>query len=288
MNQSTQMRHAHHRFSQVFPRSRSIRQLAIALVTFCVTILISVSTAHATDVPFYWDFINVDINVQQNGDMQVTETQKYTFTGAYSNQRYRYIPMDKVDDIQDITVSELGKELPIERGVENGKLWIRWQHLLNPPESHTFVLKYRVVGGLHVKQNETEVYWKAIFGDRQAPVKAGTVTVHLPKEVSGSVTQYQNYGVPATAKEIDGRTFKFVANQALLPQEELEVRVTFPTVVLQLPSPNWQQKSTSDSSFPNLGFFLFVAFILFLIFGAGGGSSSSGGSGGGGGGGGGG
>ena len=46
--------------------------------------------------PFYWEFINVDIDVQENGDMLITETQKYVFTGPHTNERYRYIPLDTV------------------------------------------------------------------------------------------------------------------------------------------------------------------------------------------------
>ena len=36
------------------------------------------------NVPFYWEFINVGIEVQMNGDMWITETQTYVFTGVHS------------------------------------------------------------------------------------------------------------------------------------------------------------------------------------------------------------
>ena len=77
--------------------------------------------AQNTSSPFYWDYINVGIDVQNNGDMLVTETQKYVFTKPHSNQRYRYIPLDKVDQITDIAVFEDEKQLPIETGIKNTK-----------------------------------------------------------------------------------------------------------------------------------------------------------------------
>ncbi len=52
--------------------------------------------------PFYWEFINVEIDVQENGDMLITETQKYVFTGPHTNKRYRYIPLDRVDRIDSV------------------------------------------------------------------------------------------------------------------------------------------------------------------------------------------
>jgi hypothetical protein len=98
---------------------------------FCTTIFFvitfSLNHAIAQSVPFYWEFMNVDIAVQNNGDMLITETQKYTFTGDYQNQRYRYIPLDKVDKITDVTVSENGQTLTSETGIENNQLWRWWR-----------------------------------------------------------------------------------------------------------------------------------------------------------------
>ena len=114
-------------------------------------------------LPFYWNSINVAIAVQTTGDMLVTETHEYVFNKQHSNQRFRYIPLDKVDDIKDVTVRENNQIIPSQVGKENNQLWIKWKHELNPPESHTFVIEYRVVGGLHQYANTTQVYWKAIF-----------------------------------------------------------------------------------------------------------------------------
>jgi hypothetical protein len=62
-------------------------------------------------------------------------------------QRYRYISLAKVDDIQDVTVQENDKIIPNKIGIENNQFWISWQHELNPPEAHTFVLKCGGSGG---------------------------------------------------------------------------------------------------------------------------------------------
>ncbi|MCC3506964.1 MAG: DUF2207 domain-containing protein, partial [Microcoleus sp. PH2017_19_SFW_U_A] len=136
-------------FNELTPQNkRLLKKIAFSLLASLSLLLVTVTHAAAQQLPFYWDNINVIIDVQTNGDMLVTETQKYVFTAAYNNERYRYIPLDKVDAIQDVTVSENNQIIPSTTGNENNQLWIRWQHELKPPDTHTFVIKYRVVGGL--------------------------------------------------------------------------------------------------------------------------------------------
>ena len=141
---------------------RLFKRIILAFIALLVTSVITMTHAAAQDLPFNWEFINVNIDVQPNGDMLVTETQKYVFNSAYKNERYRYIPLSKVDEITDVTVQENGQIIPSQTGIENNQQWIRWEHQLNPPEAHTFILSYRVVGGLHVDTQTTQVYWKAI------------------------------------------------------------------------------------------------------------------------------
>jgi hypothetical protein len=127
-----------------------MRRIGFSLIAVLMTVLITFTHAVAQELPFYWDYINVNIDVQTNGDMLITETQKYVFKSDYSNQRYRYIRLDKFDEIKDVTFEENNQIIPSEIGIENNQFWIRWQHQLKPQETHIFVLKYRVVGGLQI------------------------------------------------------------------------------------------------------------------------------------------
>ncbi|MDU9050952.1 MAG: DUF2207 domain-containing protein [Candidatus Electrothrix sp. Rat3] len=269
---------------------------AIVLAVF----LLNAQTASAKSPPFYWDFINVLIDVQGNGDMLVTETQKYVFTGPHTNERYRYIPLDKVDGIDQIEVYEGDEKLPFSTNIKNGQRWIKWRHELNPPESHTFVLKYRIKGGIQVHGEEDWVYVKAIFKDRSAPIQSGKVTVRLPDALAGQITSFKNFGVPAEARQIDERTVEFVAKGTMEPGTELEVRVAVPHEVLQLPeqprknSAYWKKKAAelkhyssgkkstweTDRSAWIVGIILaIIVFIIILIFGGKGGGGSGGSSG---------
>ncbi len=165
--------------------------------------------------PYYWDYINVRIEVQSNGDLLISERQKYVFTKPYSNQRYRYIPLDKVDGIKDIAVKEDGQELVAQTGIKNNQMWIKWQHPLNPPEEHTFELTYRVVGGLQISKQGDRVYWKAIFPDRSEPIRQSTIIVKLPDSLAHKITSFKSYGVPTSSAQIDSRTVRYVALETI-------------------------------------------------------------------------
>ena len=71
-------------------RSRDTSLLALILIAI---ICVVGGEARASE-PFYWEYINVDIDVQENGDMWVTEVQRYVFTAPHTNQRYRWLPLD--------------------------------------------------------------------------------------------------------------------------------------------------------------------------------------------------
>ena len=250
---------------------RLLKKIVFLLMASLSLLLVTVTHAAAQQLPYYWDNINVIIDVQTNGDMLVTETQKYVFTADYTNERYRYIPLGKVDEIKDITVAENNQIIPSSTGIENNELWIRWQHQLKAPESHTFVIKYRVVGGLQVDGENTIVYWKAIAAGRKAPINTGKVTVQLPEPLSGKVLSFTNFGAAAVARQVDPKTFEFVASQAIPPEQELEVQIAFPQAILNIPQPGWQQSGNQSQSaaeaivFYNSAFLIFFALFSFGI-----------------------
>lgn len=209
--------------------------------------------------PFYWEFINVDIDVQENGDILITETQKYVFTRPYKNECYRWIPLEKVDGIVSVHVSEEGRELSAARGVEDNQLWIRWRHALNPPESHTFVLKYRVIGGLYIHDDGDQVYWKAFSEKRDAPIHSGNVAIRLPASLAGQILSINSFGVLADARRVDTQTVEFVSRGQIQPGRGLEVQVTFPHGIIAGDIPEWQKASAGDP---------FSWVIFWAVFGA--------------------
>jgi Predicted membrane protein (DUF2207) len=242
-----------------------IRRIILLVLSFLVALSLGVARGVAQELPFYWDSINVNLEVQTNGDLLVTEQQTYVFKSDYSNQRYRYIRLNKVDEIRDVTVQENDRIIESETGIENNQFWIRWQHELKPPEKHTFVLKYRVVGGLQMDDQNARVYWKAIFADRKVPVQKAKVQVQLPETLSGKATSFTTFGAPAIARAVNPRTFEFVANEPIQPQQVLEVQVAFPAQILNLPQPQWQQRQSRGNLWTLNPFWVFAILIILAI-----------------------
>ncbi|MBD2298195.1 DUF2207 domain-containing protein [Nostoc sp. FACHB-190] len=220
------------------------KKLVARLLLFCFTFVLgftfTIHNVQAESAPFYWEFINVDIAVQPNGDMLVTETQKYNFTGEYNHLRSRYIPLDKVDRITEVSVSENGQVLPSKTSTVNNQFWIRWEHQLQPPESSTFVLKYRVIGGLRVNHNYAQVDWEAIFSDRKAPIKQAQVRVEFPEELTTKIKTFQSFGVVANIRRVDTKTIEAVTKQFLEPGKGLEIQVIFDRAGTKIETSGWQ------------------------------------------------
>lgn len=221
--------------------------LSLLFTLFTFTVQVNAS-ANLTKLPFYWDAIDVELDVRDNGDMLVTETQTYVFNQEHTNQRYRYIPLDRVDKITDVTVTENNSVIPSQTGKDSNQLWIKWQHELNPPELHTFVIKYRVVGGLRVNNNNARVYWKAIFGDRNSPVQNAKVTVRVPESVE-KINSFSHYAsnVTVTSEQIGNSTVEFIAREPIPQGRELEVKVGFPNNT-GIEKPEWQQSGIFNKS----------------------------------------
>jgi len=233
---------------------------SIFLVILIYLSNIAPATAEATyPYYFYWDFINVDINVQSNGNMLITENQKYVFTKPGENQRYRYIPLDKVDKITEVSVLEDNRKINFESGIENNQLWIKWKHPLNPPEEHIFTLKYRVIGGLSFDNETYKVDWKAIFQKRNASIRGANVKITFPENLSKDIQIFRSYGVSTKAEKIDTKTVEFVSKKSINTGQEIEVEVI-------LYSEQFKQKFEKTlSSIEKYLKKIFITMWLFLI-----------------------
>jgi len=217
-------------------------------------------TLAADEQETLFDFLTVDINILANSDMEITETQKYSFFGGTFYYGYRWIPLDEVESIDKIEVYEDGRPYPrdpvVRRWIdtyrktgelptdstyayctwtEGDRLWIGWWYPETTGGSRTFVVKYVVHGGLRIDDRGDQLYWKAVFGDRDMPINSAVVTVHLPEPVSSTQLGINSYGVPAQSTIIDDSTIEFTAGP-VPGNGELSIRVIFPHGIVAAPS----------------------------------------------------
>ncbi len=160
------------------------------LVFLTVALLLtSMAASGSQSKSLYWDRFDVNIQVLSNGDFIVEEVQAITFTSGSFHFGYRTIPLDRVEAISDVEVWEGQRQYEQGYGespytfttyTDEGDLNIKWYFPYTSNTSHTFIIRYRVQGGLRYYDGGDQLYWKAVYSDRQFPVYESTVTVSLP------------------------------------------------------------------------------------------------------------
>ncbi|MCC6703875.1 MAG: DUF2207 domain-containing protein [Thermomicrobiales bacterium] len=242
-------------------RGLGLLVLLLALLTPAFTPPVS---AQSSD-PVVWTRFDVDLDVQPDGTVHVTETQEIRFTGGPFRYGFAEIPLSRVDDLDNVVVTEIddnGNRTAYEQvrdarsadpgtysiSEQGGMLSIEFQFDRARDESRTFVLEYDLTGAIRVYDEldppNLQLWWTAIAAEttETAPVRSATVTVTLPEPVDVSeVIILAEDGTVAAAPDAytdDGRTFTWRASN-LRSGQELEARVQFPDI-LDVEKPAWQ------------------------------------------------
>ena len=205
----------------------------------------------AQDKSLYWQRYDVNIGVQLNSDMLVEEIQQIRFTSGVFRFGFASIPTDRVEAITDVSVSELTEtgERAYQRGssreygfvvsTTEEALEVTWYFPPTSNSTHTYILRYRVVGGLRFYEGGDQVWWKAIAPDHNFPIQSSRVTVTLPQAFAREQLVTESYGAPAEISYSPNGQVVFTA-QNIPADTELEVRVQFPHGVVQGSPPAWQ------------------------------------------------
>ena len=88
------------------------RGLLAAVILFLVAISMPPLCQYAQAAEMQvtsFDSFYVDIDILSNSDMEITETQKYSFLEGTFHYGYRWIPLDEVDSIDRVQVYEDGR-----------------------------------------------------------------------------------------------------------------------------------------------------------------------------------
>lgn len=220
--------------------------LAITVLVALVAVPAAAS-GYAQTRSFYWDRFDVDITVNRDGSFDVVETQTIVFVGGPFRFGFRGIDGRLTEGITDIAVADdegeytpgFGEEPRTFTVTQEGQeTVVRWYFEPLADETRTFVIRYRVLGGLRYYETGDQLWWKAVYADRPYPVNASTVTVRVP--APAVIQKLDHYFTPAEIAQPDPQTARFVATERIPPNQEFEVRVEFtPGVVAGAPAA-WQ------------------------------------------------
>jgi hypothetical protein len=208
--------------------------------------------AQAAEKTLVWQRYDVNLTVQPNADILVEEIQEIAFTSGTFTFGFAAIPLDRVERLADVQLSEVinGAERPytpnstgqygFTAGQNNGNLEITWYFPPTRNSVHTYILRYRVSGGLRIYPEGDQLWWKAIAPDHNFPIRSSTVTVTLPQTFPKDQLVVGSYGAPTGEPAYTDRGQVVFKAQSIDADQELEVRVQFPHGVVQGQAPSWQ------------------------------------------------
>lgn len=217
------------------------------VLLFTLVAVPTVARSQAQTRSFYWERFDVDITVNRDGSFDVVETQTIVFIGGPFRFGFRGIDGRLTEGITDIAVADDEGDYTMDFGEtprtftvtrEGEETVIRWYFEPLADETRTFVLRYRVLGGLRYYEKGDQLWWKAVYADRPYPVNASTVTVRVP--APATIQHLDSYFTPADIAQPDPQTARFVATERIPPQQEFEVRVEFTSGVVAGTAPAWQ------------------------------------------------
>lgn len=246
----------------------------LVLPLILLALLLSLAPAAlAQTKTFHWVNWDIDVALQPDGSLNVTETQTLNFMGAPFTFGFRSIPIGRAgnnDGVTSVSVREddlvytqSGSNAPgtfevVEQGDEAVINWY-FEPALG---EHTYTFSYTVEGAVRVGTAEEgsgdQIFWTVLPSDHPARIDSSVTTITLPEGVypqkyTGTddylVEAYLNDSpttdVAITVSE-DERVITYEALRAIMPGEKLDVRVQFPHGLLPIETPSWQASEQRD------------------------------------------
>lgn len=207
---------------------------------------------------------DVELTVQQGGDVLVRETQEIAFRGGAFQRGFRRIPLTRLEGIRDLRVEEVapaaqayrsGREAPYTFAISgqtngggpgSGDLLVEWWF---PPTgagqggaSRTFAISYRAVGVVRFYEGGDQVRWQVLGADRPYAVERSTITLRLPSDVSAPNGSWMTDLYPGRYLRDTAVSGNAVTWQAadISANEDIEARAQWPAGLISGSPPAWQ------------------------------------------------
>jgi len=257
----------------MFSRTDSIsKRILLPLVLFLLLAGLA-PAALAQTKTFHWTQWDIDVVLQPDGRLAVTETQTLDFSGAPFTFGYRSIPVGRAgnnDGISNVSVRE-GDQIFTESSsnapgtfevVDQGdETRINWY--FDPAlGERTYTFSYIIDGAVRVGTSEEgsgdQIFWTVIPSDAPARIDSSRTTITLPEGVypqrytdtndflvEAYVADYTTPDVAITVSD-DERVITYEMLRPLMPGEALDVRVQFPHGLLDIPMSDWQSTEVRD------------------------------------------
>lgn len=165
------------------------------ILFFTVFSLVASSSAFAEQI----DNFKVNIDINKNGTINVSEEIDYNFGDLQKHGIYRKIPYTKTNaegkkfrmNFDQISVTDpQGKSYTYEKSTSGDNISLKIGDANKTITGlHTYIIKYRVSGALTYFLDHDELYWNATGNEWEVPIAAASVFIALPETVDSQKIQ---------------------------------------------------------------------------------------------------
>ena len=244
-------------------RVGSGRWLAMLLLAVVIAVVQLPASHGAAQRSIEWTNYDVTIDLQEDGSLRISEEMDIAFSGGPFTGGFAEIPLDRIDGIRSVQVSELadGQLYPYEQvawssfdrvpetfatNATGSELIIEWGFSPATGTSRTFLLEYVVDGAVRVYADadppNQQIWWTAIGSEvtEAADVRNASATINLPEAVDPEQVIAATEDSDIEPVTTDNQSWRWEAHD-LTNGDELIVRLQFPPIV-DAPVPSWQEQ----------------------------------------------
>lgn len=228
-----------------------MRRRVIPFLLALILALTLPGTVHAAR-DYQAQSFNVDIQIEPENTLLITETITFSFQGGPFTFVYRELPYTGLDRLEIVSAAMDGVTLPagstsgqVETIESNNSLRVTWHFASTQNSIHVFKLSYRVLGAIRQDPTGDLLSWRAIPENHDYPIQTSQVMLHYAEDLSPVVSS-QSPKIDTNVETSTGNTIFSAA--AISTDTEWVIRAVFPGGSLITTPPQWQ---TNQSAFDN-------------------------------------
>ena len=226
-----------------------IQQLLLSIAA--ISLVFSPGLA-PTRKSYHAERFDVDVTVQLDGSLLVTESVEFYFEGEPFTYVFRELPLYRTDGIDVISARMDGAALPAGEQAGHAEVSGRdpikvvWHFAPTTDQAHTFVLTYRMWGVVQQTADADLLLWDTLPDEHAYTITRSTVRIHYPEGVD--LLSAPEVRAGSADVEQGDATVAFTAH-TLGPDENFTVALRFQRGSLITDPPQWQQsQGQADAS----------------------------------------